>query len=289
MAIDGFERADGKVSVHEGGYSNHPNDPGGATMKGVIQRVYDSYRKAKGLATRTVKKMTEAERLDIYRTRYWNVIHGDDLPPGIDYAVYDGAVNSGPAQSVKWLQRALGSAYTGKVDGLVGPETLRALETIHNHDNVVARIAELRLNFLKALKTWPTFKNGWSNRVAEVKAVGQAWARGDVGPEVTYVEGGDAKALIEDAKSPPNKEVATGAATGGAATGGVAVAVERLQETITPYSMAGTAWIDTLVVILAVISAILVIGGLAWRFWQARKAAEINEALGLDSKGRGEV
>ena len=289
MAENGFERADKKVSIHEGGYVNHPKDPGGATYKGVIQRVYDSFRKAKGLSTRSVKNLTEKERLEIYRTRYWDAIKGDKLPPGIDYVVYDGAVNSGPIQSVKWLQRALGSNYTGKVDGLVGPETLRALDALSNHDRLVAKICELRLNFLKALKTFPTFGRGWTNRVNDVKAVGQAWAKGDVGPEITYVEGGDAKALIEDAKSPPKKEVATATAATGASAGIVTTAVKSLQETITPYSQAGSAWIDNLVVILAIITAILTVGGLAWRFWQARKAAELNDALGLDNKGRAEV
>lgn len=279
---NGFERADKKVSVHEGGYSNHPSDPGGATFKGVIQRVYDAYRLEKNLAVRDVRQMTENERLEIYRTRYWNAIKADQLPPGIDYVVYDGAVNSGPVQSVKWLQRALGDRYAGKIDGMVGPATIKAASDHPNHDALVRATCDRRLAFLQALKTWSTFGKGWGRRVAEVRSVGQAWAMGDTGPDVHYVPGGAAKGLIEDAKPAPKKEIATGTAAGGAGVGGVTVAVERLQETITPYSAAGSKWIDTLVVILALTATILTVGGIAWRFWQQKKSKDRADALDIE-------
>lgn len=280
MTIDGFPRADAKVNVHEGGYVNHPKDPGGATNRGVTQRVYDMYRRAQGLAVRSVRDLTEAERLDIYRTRYWDVIKGDLLPPGVDYVVYDGAVNSGPLQSVKWLQRALGARYTGKVDGLVGAETLRALESHPNHDDLVADIVVRRMAFLRALKTWDAFGRGWTRRVNDVLAVGQAWAMGDVGPEVQYHAGGEAKGHIEDAKPAPSPAPGDAATAGGATGGGVGGALQTAQEQLTPYSSAG-GWIQTIVVVLIVAGALLAVGGIVYRIWAKRKAAERADVLDL--------
>lgn len=280
MAIDGFPRADAKVNIHEGGYVNHPKDPGGATNRGVTQRVYDMYRRAHGLAVRSVRDLTEAERLDIYRTRYWDVIKGDMLPPGVDYVVYDGAVNSGPIQSVKWLQRALGARYTGTIDGIIGPETLRALESHPNHDDLVADIADRRLAFLQALKTWATFGRGWKRRVDDVEAVGQAWAMGTVGPEISYRPGGEAKANIEDAKAAPSPAPGDVAAAGGATGGGIGGALQTAQEQLTPFSSAG-GWIQTVVVVLIIAGALLAVGGIVWRVWAKRKAAERADVLDL--------
>lgn len=275
--INGFTRADAKVKVHEGGYVNHPSDPGGETNQGVTRRVYDLYRRAKGLPVRSVRHLTEEERLDIYRTRYWSVIKADSLPEGVDYVVYDGAVNSGPVQSVKWLQRALGRSYTGKVDGIVGPETIRAAKAHPNHDALIRDICDQRMAFLRALKTWNTFGRGWTRRVDEVREQGQLWASGDSNAHVpaTPTPG---KGVIEDAKTPPPAEVGTGAAAGGVASGGLAGTLQTLQEQLTPYSSA-SGWIENLVVGLIVVGAVLTIGGLAYRAWAARRTAQLNEAL----------
>lgn len=164
-----FERALALVLEHEGGYSNHPDDPGGATMKGVIQRVYDAYRKRKGLRPRTVKKLEPDELRDIYRSLYWNKVDGDDLPVGLDYCVFDGGVNSGPHQSALWLQRALndnGAALV--VDGNIGPATLFAASKAPR-DAVIDAFCAHRLRMLRSLKTWKTFGDGWSIRVADLK------------------------------------------------------------------------------------------------------------------------
>ena len=111
-----FDKLFDRLIAHEGGYVNHPKDPGGATNKGVTQRVYDDYRRRNGLPTRDVRQLQEAERLNIFRGSYWNPIKGDQLPAGVGYVVYDGAVNSGVSQSVKWLQRALGIKADGQTD-----------------------------------------------------------------------------------------------------------------------------------------------------------------------------
>ncbi len=103
-----FDRCMPYILAHEGGYVNDLQDPGGETNFGIIRRVYDEYRRSKGLPVQSVKSITNAEVLDIYRSKYWDLFKGDDLPAGVSYVVFDSAVNSGVAQSVKWLQRALG-------------------------------------------------------------------------------------------------------------------------------------------------------------------------------------
>lgn len=269
-----FAAALQKVLVHEGGYVDHPKDPGGPTNKGVTQRVYDSWRKVRGLPAQSVKLIANSEMESIYRERYWKQFKGDRLPKGVSYVVFDGAVNSGVGQSVKWLQRALGSLYRGPVDGLIGETTLQAIDEHPDHDRLIAEIIRLRLAFLKALKTWKTFARGWAARVAGVLKVGQAWATGSVAPQIAFVEGGQAKALITDAKSAPPK--APGDAVAGGGTLGTIISQSIDQ--ITPYAV--SPFVQNVLVGLTVASVALAAGGLAYRFWAARRKAELEEALG---------
>jgi lysozyme family protein len=162
-----FPRALKLVLVHEGNFSDHPRDPGGATQKGVIQRVYDAYRQRKGEAVRSVKKLENAELQDIYRSLYWSKIDGDELPAGLDYCVFDAAVNSGPSQAAKWLQRGINDALGWKeltVDGNIGPATLAAASVAPFTDTIDA-VCNRRLAMLKGLKTWDAFGGGWTNRI----------------------------------------------------------------------------------------------------------------------------
>lgn len=151
------------VLAHEGGYVNHPKDPGGATNKGVTQRVYDSYRRNRGLDTRSVKQITRAEVHDIYKRQYWDMCNADDLPAGLDYAVFDYAVNSGPNRAVKDLQRVV----KARVDGQVGEETIRKAREAAAEDEVklISDLCGRRMRFLRSLKNWSTFGNGWNRRV----------------------------------------------------------------------------------------------------------------------------
>lgn len=278
MAVSREKESLAKVLVHEGGYVNHPSDPGGPTNKGVTQRVYDAYRKGKKLATRSVKSITSDEVADIYDRQYWDAVKGDLLPAGVDYVLFDGAVNSGPGQSIKWLQRALGPLYTGKVDGVMGMATLTALKAVNNHDALVDRICNHRLAFLKALKTWRVFGKGWNARVAEVRSIGQAWATGATPQAANFIDGGQAKGLIQDAKQAHGKGLGDAATGGGVGAGGIAGTVQGLHEQLTPFSAAGD-WITTVVVVLAVSAAVLTIGGLAYRWYANRAAARLNDAL----------
>ncbi|MBA59631.1 MAG: hypothetical protein CMQ40_10750 [Gammaproteobacteria bacterium] len=150
--------------AHEGGFVNHPKDPGGATNYGIIQRTYDKYRDDEGLPRRSVKLITIKEREDIYKARYWDLIKGDELPTGVDYAVFDYAVNSGPGRAAKELQRVVGAG----VDGSIGPATLEAVRKKCEEDGVESIIYELcerRMRFLRSLKTFSTFGRGWTRRV----------------------------------------------------------------------------------------------------------------------------
>jgi lysozyme family protein len=169
MAAANFAASLELVLKHEGGWANDPYDPGGATMKGVIQRVYDAYRKRNGLARQSVRHISNAELHEIYKEQYWDAIKGDALPRGVDYCVYDGAVNSGPVQSIKWLQRALGSAYKGKIDGHIGGLTMGALDDTKDKAALIKAICAKRMSFLQALKHWWRFGKGWSRRVEEVR------------------------------------------------------------------------------------------------------------------------
>lgn len=163
MARQNFEEQTQWLLVHEGGYVNHPKDPGGATNRGVIQRTYDGYRKRMGKPQQSVKKITMAEVMDIYKSQYWDAVKGDELPAGLDYAVYDFGVNSGPTRAVKFLQQLLGVTQ----DGQMGNQTLGALADISPEDmrDLIENYCEKRWNWMKTLGTFKTFGKGWTRRV----------------------------------------------------------------------------------------------------------------------------
>lgn len=163
MATDTFGRALSLVLKHEGGYVEHPRDPGGATNLGVTIGTLSAWLGRK--ATKAdVKALKQADVAPIYRKNYWDACRGDDLPAGVDYAVFDFAVNSGVSRSVMALQRAVGVADDGKI----GPVTLKA---IRNTDPqvLIKRLCTDRLSFLTRLSTWKTFGKGWMSRVQGVE------------------------------------------------------------------------------------------------------------------------
>lgn len=161
------------VLKHEGGFVNHPADPGGATNKGVTQKVYDAYRKRKGLGTQSVRGITADEVAEIYKRQYWDTVKGDDLPSGLDYAVFDYAVNSGPRRAIQDLQRELGVTP----DGIVGQLTLAAIAG-QDVFGLIDRLCARRLRFLRGLKHYKTFGRGWERRVAEVAEAATSMAQG---------------------------------------------------------------------------------------------------------------
>ncbi|RVD39053.1 N-acetylmuramidase [Mesorhizobium sp. M4A.F.Ca.ET.020.02.1.1] len=280
MASSREKEALSRVLAHEGGYVNHPKDPGGPTNKGVTQRVYDAYRRGKGLGTRSVQQISNQEIADIYDRQYWDAVKGDDLPAGVDYVLFDGAVNSGPKQSIIWLQRALGPVYKGRVDGTMGLTTVAAVNAVNDLDALIGRICDQRLAFMRHLRTWPTFGRGWSARVAEVRSIGQAWATNDAPQVANFYDGASAKAFAEDAEAAPMTapaDVATGAGVSG---GVVAGTLQSLQDQLLPFSYA-SEWIGKIIVILTIVSALLAIGGLGYRWYANRKAKRLAEAVGM--------
>ncbi len=167
---ENFNRALQCVLVHEGGFANHPKDPGGATMKGVTLL---TFRKFFG-ADKTVeelKHITQEQLARIYRAGYWDKCCCDQLPDGVDYAVFDFAVNSGPGRAAKVLQAVLNA----KQDGAVGPVTLGLVAAL-KPEVIINDFCDRRLTFLQQLDTFATFGKGWSRRVTEVRQTAQAMA-----------------------------------------------------------------------------------------------------------------
>lgn len=164
----------------EGGVSDRPakDDPGKLTNLGVTQKVYDQWRALKGLPPKSVREITRQEMTAIAKANYWQPIQGDKLPSGIDFAVFDFAYNSGPAQAIKELQRALGV----NADGSIGLQTLEAL-AVCDQVAVINGVCDRRLTFMKGLKNWRANKNGWTSRVAHVRAQSLALAAGDKASE----------------------------------------------------------------------------------------------------------
>lgn len=148
----------------EGGYVNHPSDPGGATNRGVTQGTYDRYRGTKGLAKQSVKLITSAEVHDIYESMYWDVARCAELPWPVSGAQFDAAVNAGPKQATQLLQRAAGVS----ADGVIGPKTLAAIMAMPSQD-LALRCCDERQKFYQSLvnrkPSLGVFLKGWTNRV----------------------------------------------------------------------------------------------------------------------------
>lgn len=152
----------------EGGFVNNRHDPGGATDEGVTQAVYDTYRRSIGLKPQSVSKIKPSEVQAIYKSLYWNKVHGDDLPIGVDMIVFDIAVNSGPGEAIKLLQEALGVS----VDGQIGPQTIAAAQKIATKAQETAEVEKIeqeRLAFWAHLKNYAYFKKGWQRRGALIE------------------------------------------------------------------------------------------------------------------------
>jgi lysozyme family protein len=278
MTAANFSKSMSRVLVYEGGFSHHPKDPGGATLEGITQRVDDAYRQRNGLPPRALSAALRsqrpwlAERDAIYRQQYWDRIRGDELPAGIDFVVFDAAVNSGPVQAVKWLQRALGLAL---VDGMLGEATLAAVEANLDHDKLVADICGRRLAFMQALSTWSTFGAGWSRRVSSAKAIGQAWATGSVGPQPVAVAdlGGAAKAHeVSLPQAPVSVGAGASAATGGTVTVGALDPLQQASSAITPLADSITIAKYVVLAITVVIAGVTLFG--LYRNWKAQRAKD---------------
>lgn len=147
-----FER----LMQHEGGYVNHPNDPGGETMYGVTKRVAQAHG-----YWGDMRKLPKSLAKQITEKSYYNAVKGDQLDRLIAWQLTDAAYNHGPKQAVKFLQRAVGAS----ADGLIGPRTLEAVAAMDKNDVVLLFNAE-RIDFYTGLRGWVSFGKGWARRVA---------------------------------------------------------------------------------------------------------------------------
>ena len=161
-----FDKALAAVLVHEGGYVNNPKDPGGETNLGCTKAVWEEHC-GHPVDTKTMKALTPVDVGPLYKNKYWDKIMGDDLPSGVDYVVFDAAINSGAGRAAKWLQACVGV----EPDGGIGPKTLAAIRAF-NSEQLIKDYSKRRLSFLSDLSTWETFGRGWARRVNEVEAVG---------------------------------------------------------------------------------------------------------------------
>lgn len=264
MAVSNYDQALRRLLMHEGGYSNHPSDPGGPTNFGITIGDYRKYVNPAATAA-DIRAMQLSEAKAIYREKYWNAMHCDELPGGLDYAVFDYGVNSGISRAVKVLQRLVGLNDDGRMD-----DTLLTAVARHNAADLVARLCDERLSFLKSLSTWPVFGAGWGRRVADVRRASLALARGGMAEEPRPNVSG--RASVQPGRTAP------GAAAGGAViAGGVATQAAHATGASWP-AIAG-------VVLLTLLAAAACWFG--WRWWQARRqdapvpAAEAGLCSGL--------
>jgi lysozyme family protein len=172
MATQTIAKAMPHVFKVEGGYVDHPRDPGGATNLGVTLATLRAWRK-KPVSKADVKALSHEEATAIYKYQYWDKVAGDSLPAGLDYAMFDFGINSGPSRAVKFLQRILGV----KVDGVIGAMTLEAV-TKHPTVHLIKRLCDDRIAWMRRLKTWDTFGKGWTRRVEHVRATALSFVSG---------------------------------------------------------------------------------------------------------------
>ncbi len=172
MALATFEAVKPLLFAHEGGYVDHPDDPGGATNLGITIGTLSAWR-GRRVTKDEVRRLTREEATQIYKAQYWDSVKGDDLPAGVDYCVYDYSVNSGPGRAARELQRVVGAG----VDGIVGVETLaRVKDCGKTPIQIINEICDRRLAFMKRLRTWKTFGKGWSRRVSDVRLKAKSFA-----------------------------------------------------------------------------------------------------------------
>jgi len=154
--MSGFDAAVKMVLKHEGGYVNHPSDPGGETNFGISKRAYPDV---------DIANLTEEEAAEIYRADYWGKIKGDLLPVPVAILIFDWAVNSGVSRAVKALQTAVGA----DADGILGSRTVAAVVEAYNASprDICDMITSYRQTFVRNIKTYETFGKGWERRIKE--------------------------------------------------------------------------------------------------------------------------
>jgi lysozyme family protein len=160
---DNFDQSLAYVLKSEGGFVNNIKDPGGMTNLGVTKATYEAYL-GRAVTEDEMKALTPDTVAPLYKAMYWDKVRGDDLASGLDYALFDFAVNSGPRQATKFIQ----NIASVPADGMMGDRTVQQLANLDASD-CITRLCDERLQFLKQLNTWDTFGKGWQKRVDAVQ------------------------------------------------------------------------------------------------------------------------
>lgn len=161
MAYDNWRHCLEMILHHEGGYVDHPDDPGGETNLGVTKKVYEEWG-----GTKDMRDLTVDDVEPIYLENYWNRVKGDDLPSGLDLCVFDFGVNAGTGRAAKYLQGMVGATQ----DGAIGPMTIQAVNDYcdeHGVDHAIGEYQHKRQGYYEGLKHFATFGRGWTRRVTE--------------------------------------------------------------------------------------------------------------------------
>lgn len=159
---DNFEKCLEMILHHEGGYVNHPSDPGGETNLGVTKRVYEDWG-----GTKDMKDLTVEDVEPIYKKNYWERVKGDELPSGLDLCIFDFGVNAGPGRAAKFIQQLVGAT----ADGAIGPATLAKIDEYvrhHGRDTTIKEYQISRQAYYESLSHFDTFGRGWTRRVEEI-------------------------------------------------------------------------------------------------------------------------
>lgn len=265
------------ILKEEGGNDDDKRDPGGRTSRGIIQRVWDAYRKSHPGRPADVWKASDEDVAAIYKTQYWEP-YCDRLPTGVDLVFFNTCVNSGRQQAIRELQRALGLT----ADGMMGIVTIQAAESCASPSKLIRDMCGQRRRFYRALKTFPVFGKGWLARTDRVessalrmassdKVVATASAHPKINtlpdkPGVTV----SAQAPVTDADAPAVSPETTGAASAG--TGVVASTISQVQEQLQPFA-------DTLRIIQYVLLGLTVLG-VGYMVYGMLKRARIKKAMG---------
>lgn len=165
---DAFTRALPVLLEMEGGYVNHPRDPGGRTNLGVTQRVWEDWIGRKATEAE-MRALTVSDVAPLYRFRYWDAVRGDSLPAGVALSVFDFGVNAGPKRAIRYLQIAAGAFPDGKI----GPQTLGKVAEFlarEGEAGLIRAYANQRRSYYRQLGTFGTFGRGWLNRVRHIEA-----------------------------------------------------------------------------------------------------------------------
>lgn len=264
MTAQNYPRCLANTLVEEGGWSNHPSDPGGPTMRGVIQARYDEYRRKWNAPLQSVRHISEAELQIIYRDGYWDKVRGDLFPKGPDQIVFDIGVNSGPARGIAILRAAMGNP-TG------GAATLaRLAHASADQVGIVKRACARRASFYRGIGTFAVFGRGWLARNARMEAIGVRMCLEEAG--VIDIAGAIRKeAAGAQIKAKRGKQ---GAAASGGASGAGGGA-------LTQADVAAWDWTAWLALGLTAIAAVALTLALVWA-WKKHgaRATAYAQALG---------